>query len=341
VVISGTSMASPHVAGTAALLLQARPGLSPQEVRELLQNTAAPKVWWGNPATGLLDNTHRQGAGMLQIANAVQSPARVSPSKLALGESENGPATRTLTIHNTSGSPITYTLTHVPALSTGPNTFVPAFFTGYAAVAFSAPTVTVPAGGIATVDATITANSTLGDKSIYGGYIVFTPQGGGQALSIPYAGFKGDYQSIQAIVPTVNNFPWLAKLSGGTFTNQPAGATYSLIGDDLPYLLVHFDHQTTKLLVEVLNASNGQPVHPVFKYAIKDEFLPRNSTATSFFSFAWDGTRLHSNGNKNKTKVVPDGQYVLVVKALKALGDENNAAHWETWTSPVITLNRP
>ena len=44
------------------------------------------------------------------------------------------------------------------------------------------------------------------------------------------------------------------------------------------------------------------------------------STATSFFSFAWDGTRLHSNGNKLKVKEVPDGQYVVVVKALKALG---------------------
>lgn len=338
---NGTSMSSPHVAGTVALLLEARPGLSPDEVRELLQNTAEPKAWWGNPALGLLDNVHRQGSGMVQVVNAVQAPARVSPSELALGESENGPATRTLTVRNTSGSPITYNLTHVPALSTGPSTYTPAFFTGFATVAFSAPSVTVPAGGIATVDVTITANSTLGDKSVYGGYIVFAPQGGGQALSVLYSGFKGDYQSIQAIVPTANNFPWLAKLSGGSYVNQPAGATYTLVGDDLPFLLIHFDHQTTKFLVEVVKASNGQPVHPVFKYAMKDEYLPRNSTATSFFAFAWDGTRLHSNGNKNKTKEVPDGQYRLIVKSLKALGDENNPAHWESWTSPVITLDRP
>ncbi len=69
--------------------------------------------------------------------------------------------------------------------------------------------------------------------------------------------------------------------------------------------------------------------------------MPRNSVATSFFSFAWDGTRLHSNGNKLKTKEVPDGQYVLVLKVLKALGDANNPAHWESWTSPVVTLDRP
>ena len=123
--------------------------------------------------------------------------------------------------------------------------------------------------------------------------------------------------------------------------NQPAGATYTLQGNDVPFLLVHFDHQVTRFVAEIRNASNGQPVHPVFHDAFEEEFLPRNATAAGFFAFAWDGTRLHSNGNKPKTKQVPDGQYVLVIKALKALGDENNPAHWETWTSPVITLDRP
>jgi hypothetical protein len=63
----------------------------------------------------------------------------------------------------------------------------------------------------------------------------------------------------------------------------------------------------------------------------------RNSTTTSFFAFFWDGT----TRNGNKTNVVPDGQYVIKVSVLKALGDDNNPAHWETWTSPVITLDRP
>src|SRR5690606_8873591 len=47
--ISGTSMASPHVAGAAALLLQAHPGTPAGAVRGILQNSADPKNWWGNP----------------------------------------------------------------------------------------------------------------------------------------------------------------------------------------------------------------------------------------------------------------------------------------------------
>jgi subtilisin family serine protease len=340
-VLSGTSMAAPHVAGAVALLLQARPGLGVAEVRGILQNTAQPKVWGGNPGLGFLDNVHRQGAGMVQIADAIQAPARVTPAKLSLGESEGGPAVRTLTVRNDSASPITYALAHQPALATGPNTFTPSFFVAPAAVTFSAATVTVPAGGIATVNVTVSPNTSLGDRSLYGGYVVLSPQGGGQELRVPFAGFKGDYQSIQVLTPTANGFPWLAKIVGPSYQNQAGGATYTLQGNDLPFILVHLNHQSTRFVLEVRDAVTGQYVHPVFHNAVEEEFLPRNSTATGFFAFSWDGTRLHSNGNKLKTKEVPNGQYVLVLKVLKALGDENNPAHWETWTSPVITLARP
>ena len=43
----------------------------------------------------------------------------------------------------------------------------------------------------------------------------------------------------------------------------------------------------------------------------------------------------------NKVFFVPNGRYVAKLSVLKALGDESNPAHWETWTSPVITIARP
>ncbi|MDX1458724.1 MAG: S8 family serine peptidase, partial [Marinobacter sp.] len=42
--ISGTSMASPHVAGAAALILDAQPTLQPAEVFNLLLDSATPNV---------------------------------------------------------------------------------------------------------------------------------------------------------------------------------------------------------------------------------------------------------------------------------------------------------
>jgi len=338
--ISGTSMASPHVVGAAALLLEAQPNTPPAAVRSIFQNYAEPRLWNGNPGLGLLEVVHKQGAGILQVADAIQRTVDVTPGKLSLGESQAGPATRTLTVKNLGSSAVTFDLTHDPALASL-GTFTLSFFNAPATVSWSAPTLTVPAGATGTINVTISPNATLADKALYGGYLVLTPQGGGREVRVPYAGFKGDYQSIQAIVPTANNYPWLAKLVGTNFVNQPGGATYTLQAVDVPYFVIHFDHQVQRLEFEILNAATGQPVHPVFHNFEEDDYLPRNSTATSFFSFSWDGTRIHSNGNQGKTKVVPDGSYVIVVKALKALGDDNNPAHWETWTSPVVTLDRP
>jgi serine protease AprX len=48
---SGTSMASPHVAGAAAVLKQANPALTPEQVRLALQATATPVMWDTSNAT--------------------------------------------------------------------------------------------------------------------------------------------------------------------------------------------------------------------------------------------------------------------------------------------------
>jgi minor extracellular serine protease Vpr len=339
--ISGTSMASPHVAGGVALLLEAAPKTKAGDVRGILQNSADPKNWWGSPGLGFLDNVHRQGAGMLDIPGSIMATTHISPAKLSLGEGEAGPSTQLLTVHNKSSVEVTYDLTFVNALSTGGSTFAPGFFLGNASVAFGASSVTVPANSSAVVEATINP-AVSPNMGQYGGYIVFTPRGGGAVLRVPYAGFVGDYQSIQVLTPTGNVFPWLAKLSGGFFTNQPAGATYTMEGDDIAYFLVHLDHQSRRLQMRILDANTGKPVHPVFDKFVDEEYLPRNSTSTGFFAFAWDGTRIHnSSTSKDLFKIVPDGDYVAELLVLKALGDPNNPAHWESWTSPVITIDRP
>jgi len=338
--LSGTSMSSPHVAGAAALFLQAHPATKATDMRTYLQNSAVPKNWQGDPGLGFLDQVSRQGAGMLQIDKAILATAGVTPGKLALGESQSGPATRTLTITNGGSSPVTYTLSSVEALSVA-NTFSPAAYGSDATVAFSAPTVTVPPGKSANVTATITP-PTGPDKAQYGGYIVLSGDNGTK-LRVPFAGFVGDYQSIQALTPTPYGFPWLAVLYLGNLyqVTGPQDWVYSLVGDDVPYFLIHFDHQVQQLQAIILDAKTRAPVHPVFNKFLVDSYLPRNSTSTGFFAFAWDGTRMQSNGNHNMTKPVPNGQYVIVIKALKANGNPANPAHWETWTSPVVAIQRP
>ena len=351
--LSGTSMSSPHVAGGIALIKQARPDITALQMQAHIQNTADPKNWSGSPGLGLLDFVHRQGAGMLDIVGTVQATALVQPSQIALGESEAGAKTVRMTVSNNAAGAVSYNLSHVGALATGPNNSCTAIacpasyattgtFNAPATVSLSASSVTVPGKGSASFDVTIEANATLVNRAIYGGYLVLTPQSGGETLRVPYAGLKGDYQSTQVVTPTPNGFPWLAKLAGGFLTNQPTGGTFTMAGEDIPYFLVHLDHHAQKMEFTVLKAADRKPVHPVFSKTDVFEYLGRNATPAGFFSFTWDGTRMHDNGKgtPDHRKVVGNGQYVIEMKVLKPLGDESNPAHWETWTSPVITLAR-
>jgi serine protease AprX len=66
---SGTSMASPHIAGAAAVLLQAQPRLTPQEVRLALQATATPVTAPGSRAALPL---WQVGYGYANLDRAVQ-----------------------------------------------------------------------------------------------------------------------------------------------------------------------------------------------------------------------------------------------------------------------------
>jgi minor extracellular serine protease Vpr len=344
--LSGTSMSSPHVAGAVALLLQSDPSLRARDIREILQNTASPRAWFGNPTLGFLDSINHQGAGMLRIDAAIETEAGVTPSKISLGESAAGPVTTELGISNDSRKTVTYTLSHEPGLSTGPNVYTPQFGTGFADMTFSSPTVRIGSGDDATVNVTITANPSLPDRSVYGGYVVLTPNDNGQVLRVPYVGFKGDYQSIQVLSPTANNLPWLANRSGGFLNNQPNGASFTMQNGDLPQILYHIDHQARRLRFDVYNTST-----PKKMYLIDGaDYTTRNVGPNAFFTLEWDGTAtkdadVAENGfvtpDPKKIVTLPNGQYIIKITVTKALGRFNRASDTEVWASPIITLARP
>jgi len=69
--LTGTSMASPHVAGAAALLRAARPDWRADQVISALMTSARPSL--RRSPGGALLNAHEQGSGMIDVARAVRA----------------------------------------------------------------------------------------------------------------------------------------------------------------------------------------------------------------------------------------------------------------------------
>ncbi|MEU7527654.1 S8 family serine peptidase [Saccharothrix sp. NPDC042600] len=95
---SGTSMATPHVAATAALLAEHRPDWRAPDLKAALMTTS--HVLPG--AT-----VYAQGAGRVDAARAVRQPVHVSPGALNFGPIHEASTTRDLTFHNTGPNPVT------------------------------------------------------------------------------------------------------------------------------------------------------------------------------------------------------------------------------------------
>ena len=82
---SGTSMATPFVAGSAALVLQTRGKSSVKGIRDLFQSTASP-IRSGTEETDLLQTLAVAGAGLVQVNVAVDAKTLVTPGQLLLND---------------------------------------------------------------------------------------------------------------------------------------------------------------------------------------------------------------------------------------------------------------
>jgi hypothetical protein len=301
-------------------------------VRTLLQNSANPAEWslcanFGVCGFGILDAVHRQGAGMLDIPGSALATTQVVPSRLSLGESQQGAFFETLTIRNTGSEEISYDLSNYD-LTIGTPGFAEnfGFVLPETLVSFSESSVTVPANGVATVSVTISPDPEAPDTTIYGGYIELSPRDGeGDTLRVPYSGFKGDYQSL----PVYRFPPFMVKDNSIVYED---GVTYTMRDGDFPTFGFSLFHHLQSLSVEVVPVGDRGWIGAQPAFSLRE--LPRNSVPGGPFPFY-----VFSIEDFDTTGL-PDGQYYLRVTAVKALGDVSNPNHVEVRDSPIFVIDR-
>lgn len=305
--ISGTSMATPHVAGAAALLKQQHPEWKYPELKGAL--TGSTKGGKYTP--------FQQGSGRIQVDKAMNQSVIANPSSVSFGvqqwpHTDDKPVTKELTYRNLGKKDVTLKLA---STATDPK--------GKAAPAgffkLGATSVTVPAGGKASVPFTV--NTKLGGTldGAYSSYVTAT--GGGQTVRTA-AAVQREVESYDVTLkfldrdgkPAKNYSADLAAVSGlgkgkfyspydedGTVTTRvPKGGfilnTNIFVGDDPEKFqgadwLAQPKLDVTKNTTITLDARKAKPVDiTVPDKAAKSEFASPDytvETKDSSYGFGW------------------------------------------------------
>lgn len=336
--LSGTSMAAPHAAGAAALLLEADPDLSVEGVKLRLQNSSEQIGLSLQPTFGL-EVVHRQGSGLIQVDRAIEADITAEPGLVQLGQQLAGEtSTQTVTVHNHTGAEQVFTLSHTPAVATVGTANDFGYYLSDAAVTHP-ETVTVPAGGSVPVELAITSPLLDEDDEMgptFGGYIEFATGGdGGTVYTVAYGGSAFDLQDVEVLADMVDadgnvtqELPVLARVTACEIWNGNdcvAKADYDPVDDDTeftmaqgdhPVVLVHFEHQARHLGMEIYAANEDGTVGESVGTALTADYLARSTSRNGFTPYVWDGMVINeATGARER---VPNGDYIIGIDVTKA-----------------------
>ncbi len=204
----GTSMAAPHVAGAAAVILQANPDWGVYEVKSALMNTAEKLI---DPATGKEYAHNSQGAGSIRVVDALQAETLVNPGSYSFGvfDKKKGKQTENqkFEIKNLSNKDKNYSVEFTFKNEVGKHV-----------KAKTSKNTKVKAGKTQSVNVNVQVDASKIEPGYYEGHLVVTE--GATVIQVPTILFVGepDYPRVTHFGFTPlgdNNFEFYSYLPGG------------------------------------------------------------------------------------------------------------------------------
>jgi hypothetical protein len=328
-VMTGTSMATPLVAGVYALLGEVYGKLEPKRLRRILTHTSKPLAWHDGKIVhpDILAPVAQQGAGIVQAWNAAHTTLEIDVDSLTLNDTEHFVGTHTFSVTNTGSTDevldlghrkavTMYTMdpkAHVLRVGVFPNAIVES----WATVSFSSDRINVPAGQSVNVTVEFTApvglNATL--LPVYSGFVTLSDK-----LVLPYLGVEGSMRAAPVFTPET------VYLAQG-YTPAPANASYIIPrpnpknppmtdrGDMMatPNVYIYPSIGSPLLRVEVLQGDKVLGALAGFPQT----YVARTEVRAYFNGLMADGT------------VLDEGSYRMRVMALRIFGDEERGEDWD------------
>ncbi|HEY3545468.1 MAG TPA: S8 family serine peptidase [Propionicimonas sp.] len=363
--LSGTSMATPYIAGVAAVMLQAKPALKghPADLAKLLYNTATPVMKNTELGTAKPEAVFRQGSGLVNLAGAMSATVTASPSTIKLGEGTNHTVFVSLT--NKTAGTLTYKVARISGVSAAASTSGGSYVGtttpnyGWSDIGFKAgKSVTVKAGKTVKVKIKLTPPSVLKGKAglLYGGWVRFTTTGAGNTVTVPFVGMRGDYQAVKVLnkfkyddgVNAPSSMPGLGYLDGKSdlqfVTDNPHNYTNDPDAFDVPFAIYHLDYPASDVQLKITDQKTKKSY-----YAILDDSTLKNDGT---FRISSKSTHLYKQSRDAGAQVIPlvglyykgkaypvyNGTWKMQLRVLKPLGTSSKSKHWESWTSKVFTI---